>query len=63
MIEVRRILKDSYCVVCDAMASIEVSNNGSLKLFWARGPHDREITLCESCARRLRDGLNRVCIR
>lgn len=57
-IEVRRIPDDSHCVICDAPASIEVSNSGSLKLFWACGFKDREITLCDSCARAMRDGLS-----
>lgn len=60
MMEVKRIPRDSYCVVCDAEAAIEISHNGGLKFFWACGPHDREIPLCESCARILRDKLNAV---
>lgn len=60
MIEVKRIPNDSYCAICDAEAAMEISHNGSLKLFWACDPHNREITLCESCARELRDKLNVV---
>lgn len=58
--EVKRIPNDSVCVICDAEAAVEISHNGGLKLFWAYGPHDREITLCESCARKMRDKLNAV---
>lgn len=41
------------CVICDDDADIEISNKGSLKLFWACGPHDGEITLCKACAKKL----------
>lgn len=51
--EVRRIPKDSYCVICDSVAEIEVSNDGSLHLFWANGERDREIPLCRHCAQEL----------
>ena len=60
MIEVKRIPNDSYCTICDAEATMEISHDGGLKLFWACGPHDREITLCESCARELKDKLNAI---
>lgn len=60
MIEVKRIPNDSYCAICDAEATMEISHDGGLKLFWACGPHDRELTLCESCARELRDKLNAI---
>lgn len=58
--EVKKIPNDSLCVICDADATVEVSHDGGLKLFWACSPHDREITLCECCAKKLLDGLSAV---
>lgn len=46
------------CVICDDDADLEISNKGSLKLFWACAPHDGEITLCKECTRKLRSFLN-----
>lgn len=56
--EVRRIPRDSYCVVCDEIADFEVASNGSLHVFWACSRNDRELTLCRRCARELVDKLS-----
>lgn len=61
MIEVKRVPNDSFCVICDSEATVEISSGrGSLKVFWACSPDDRELTFCESCARSLKDKLNAV---
>ena len=44
--EVKKIEKSHWCVICDAqLAEVEIAHEGSLKLFWACGPQDKEITL------------------
>ena len=45
--------KEYYCTVCDNWADYELSDNGHLRVFWASGPHDGEITLCEHCAKEI----------
>lgn len=61
MIKVKKLPKNRYfCTVCDDWATIEVSDDGGLQVFWAYGPNEPELTLCESCARKMRDGLTEV---
>lgn len=56
--EVKRIHKDSWCVVCDhELAEFEISHNGSLRPFWCN-PNDREICLCKYCFANLKRQIN-----
>ena len=59
--EVKKIGKTHLCVNCDAqVAEVEISNNGSFKLFWACGPTDKEITLCRQCFKELKKQINAI---
>lgn len=59
--EVKRVPNDCWCVICDEqMAEVEISHNGSLKVFWACGPNDREICLCRDCFRELKKKIEDV---
>ena len=59
--EVKKIAKTHWCVICDAqLAEVEISNDGSLKLFWACNPSDKEITLCRNCFNELKRKLNAI---
>ena len=55
---VRRVPRDNWCVVCDNdMAEVEISHNGSLRVFWSL-PGDREICMCHDCFRKLKQMIN-----
>ena len=59
--EVKKIEKSHWCVICDErLAEVEISHEGSLKLFWACGPTDKEITLCRDCFNELKRKLNSI---
>lgn len=59
--EVKRIPRTHWCAICDNnLSDFEISNNGSLKLFWACGPHDKEITLCTRCFQELKKQINSI---
>lgn len=59
--KVKRIPRTHYCVICDDdLAEFEISNNGGLKLFWACGPTDKEITLCTRCFNELKKQINSI---
>ena len=59
--EVKKIEKTHWCVNCDQqLAEVEISNNGSFKLFWACGPQDKEITLCPCCFKELKRQINAI---
>ena len=59
--EVKKIKKTHWCCVCDQqLAEVEISHEGSLKLFWACGPQDKEITLCKNCFNELKRKLNSI---
>lgn len=59
--EVKKIKKTHWCVICDAhLAEVEISHEGSLKLFWAHNPEDKEITLCRGCFNELKQKLNAI---
>ena len=59
--KVERIPKTHWCVVCDAqLAEVEISHEGSLKLFWANNPEDGEITLCKNCFNELKQKMNTI---
>ena len=59
--EVKKIKKTHWCCVCDErLAEIEISHEGSLKLFWANNPEDREITLCKHCFKELKKQINAI---
>ena len=50
-----------YCHNCDSRESeYVISNEGSFKVFWAKGDMDCEIAFCECCARELLSGLKIV---
>ena len=59
--EVKKIEKSHWCVICDAqLAEVEIAHEGSLKLFWACGPTDKEITLCKHCFKELKRQINAI---
>lgn len=58
--DIKRIRHTHFCVICDDYADIEISNDGSLHLFWANGPTDGEITLCKHCAEELKQKLSLI---
>ena len=58
--EVKKIKKTHWCAICDARAEVEISHEGSLKLFWACGPTDKEITLCKNCFNELKRKMNAI---
>ena len=59
--EVKKIKKTHWCCVCDErLAEVEISHEGSLKLFWANNPEDKEITLCRNCFNELKRKLNSI---
>ena len=59
--QVKRIPKTHWCCICDAeMAEVEISHNGSLKLFWAYSSMDKEITLCPHCFAELKRQINEM---
>ena len=59
--KVERIPKTHWCVICDAqLAEVEISHDGSLKLFWANNPEDREVTLCKNCFNELKQKMNTI---
>lgn len=59
--KVEKIAKTHWCVICDAqLAEVEISHEGSLKLFWACGPTDKEITLCPRCFNELKQKMNSI---
>ena len=59
--EVKKIKKSHWCVICDErLAEVEITHEGSLKLFWACGPTDKEITLCRNCFNELKRKLNSI---
>ena len=59
--KVERIPKTHWCVICDAqLAEVEISHDGSLKLFWANNPEDREVTLCKNCFNELKQKMNAI---
>ena len=59
--KVEKIKKSHWCVICDAqLAEVEISHEGSLKLFWANNPEDKEITLCRNCFNELKRKLNSI---
>lgn len=59
--KVERIPKTHWCVICDAqLAEIEISHEGSLKLFWAHNPEDKEIALCRDCFIKLKHRFNAI---
>ena len=59
--EVKKIKKTHWCVICDErLAEIEIAHEGSLKLFWACGPQDKEITLCPCCFKELKKQINAI---
>lgn len=59
--EVKKIAKTHWCVICDAqLAEVEISHDGSLKLFWANNPEDKEITLCPQCFSELKRKMNSI---
>ena len=59
--EVKKIKKTHWCVVCDEqLAEVEISHEGSLKVFWACGLSDKEITLCRNCFNELKRKLNSI---
>lgn len=59
--QVEKIPRTHWCCVCDNnLAEIEISNNGSLKLFWACETNDREITLCKHCFAELKRQINTI---
>lgn len=62
-INVRQINpSEFYCVACDsAFAEYEIGCGGALKVFWACGETDGEITLCRSCMEKLRAAIKNVC--
>lgn len=61
MVKVKKLPKRRYfCTVCDDWATMEISSDGSLQVFWAHGPTEPELTLCKSCARKIRNGLNAI---
>ena len=58
--EVRRIEKDRWCVICDNdLAEFEISHNGSLRPFWFN-PDDGEICLCKYCFAKLKRQINEI---
>ena len=59
--EVKKIKKTHWCCVCDQrLAEVEISHEGSLKLFWANNPEDKEITLCHYCFNELKRKMNSI---
>ena len=59
--KVEKIEKTHWCCVCDErLAEVEISHEGSLKLFWANNPEDREIILCRECFAKLKHRLNAI---
>ena len=59
--KVEKIAKTHWCVNCDQqLAEVEISNNGSFKLFWACNPSDKEITLCRNCFNELKREINAI---
>lgn len=57
--KVRRVPPDNWCAACDEeMATVEISQDGSFKLFWACGPGDREIGFCDRCFEELKRQIN-----
>ena len=59
--KVEKIAKTHWCCICDnAMSEVEIANNGGLKLFWACGPMDKEITLCKHCFKELKRQINAI---
>lgn len=59
--EVKKIEKTHWCCVCDEqLAEVEIAHEGSLKLFWACGPTDKEITLCPHCFNELKQKMNSI---
>lgn len=59
--EVKKIAKTHWCCVCDQrLAEVEISHEGSLKLFWANNPEDKEITLCQNCFNELKQKMNTI---
>ena len=59
--EVKKVKPDNWCCNCDQkLATVEISNNGSFKLFWACGPQDREFCLCDDCFKELRNKMNAI---
>ena len=51
---------DIWFVVCDNdMAEVEISHNGSLRVFWSN-PNDREICLCRKCFNELKTMINEI---
>lgn len=59
--QVKRIPHTHWCCVCDSdLSEVEISHNGSLKLFWACEPTDKEITLCRHCFAELKKQINAI---
>ena len=59
--KVEKIPMTHWCVICDEqLAEVEISHEGSLKLFWACGPTDKEITLCPCCFKELKRQINAI---
>lgn len=59
--EVKKIAKTHWCCVCDEqLAEVEIAHEGSLKLFWACSPTDKEITLCKHCFNELKQKMNSI---
>ena len=59
--EVKKIKKRHWCVISGAQrAEVEIAHEGSLKLFWACGPTDKEITLCKHCFNELKQKMNAI---
>ena len=59
--KVEKIPKTHWCVICDErLAEIEISHEGSLKLFWACNSSDKEITLCKHCFKELKKQINAI---
>ena len=59
--KVEKIPITHWCVICDEqLAEVEISHEGSLKLFWACGPTDKEITLCKHCFNELRRKMDTI---
>ena len=56
-----KIAKTHWCVNCDQqLAEVEIAHEGSLKLFWACGSTDKEITLCPCCFKELKRQINAI---
>lgn len=59
--KVKKIAKTHWCCICDEqLAEVEIAHEGSLKLFWACSPTDKEITLCPRCFKELKKQINAI---